>query len=40
MESATTFFNNGRCCLPDQENVWHHATKFTEEDLTHSSDTF
>ena len=30
MKSATTFFNNGKCCLPDQGNVWHHAKKFTK----------
>ena len=33
MQSATTFFNNGKCYLPDQENACHHAKKFTETGL-------
>ena len=32
-QSATTFFNNDKCCLRDQGNVWHHTKKFTETGL-------
>ena len=33
MQTATTFFNNAKCYLPDQGNVCHYTKKFTKTGL-------
>ena len=33
MQTASTFFNNAKCYLPDQGNVCHYTKKFTKTGL-------